>query len=73
VRAALPFAVFCGQACDRNPRRPSHQSVATHGWRPRWVTGCRGDYVGSTSDIPQIADDLCRVAQLGSLGPIAVV
>jgi len=49
----------------RNPFCRSHKSnmvsiVATHSWRPRWVKGCRCDYVGSTSGVPQIADDLSR-------------
>ena len=35
-------------------------------WQFR-VTGCRHDYVGSTTGVPQLADD-CRVAQVGRVG-----
>jgi hypothetical protein len=36
---------------------------------PLRVMGCRRASVGITTGVPQIADDLCRVAQLGPFGP----
>jgi hypothetical protein len=61
-RTCHSAAFFSHRLRDRN-LPPSHKSnmvsiVATQSWRPRWVMGCRSDYVGSTSGVPEIADEL---------------
>src|SRR5713101_6842050 len=35
-------------------------TAAMHNRIPRWVTGCLHDYVGITTGVPQIADDLLQ-------------
>src|SRR4029077_14140429 len=36
--------------------------AAMHTRLPRWVMGCRSNYVSSTSGVPEIADDLLHRA-----------
>jgi hypothetical protein len=36
--------------------------------QPLWVMGCRSDYVGSTSGVPDIADELIAPRKWAALG-----
>jgi hypothetical protein len=41
---------------------------------PLWVMGCRSDYVGSTSGVPEIADELIaprKSAEVEEMLPLA--